>query len=305
MTRRVHAHVAAVSRAACLGAVVAASPARVSRRRSTAQAARQRRVRRSTAPSATARAGKGDGPRRATCVPRPRDFTAGRYKIRTTETGSVPTDDDLMRIGAQGPATARRCPAWETLLSDAEIRDVVSYIKTFSPRFATRAAAAGRRSAPASPTLARQRRARRSGLRQAAVRQVPRQRRARHRRGRDDVRGRLEQPLRAADLTEPWTFRGGATARDIYMRFRTGMSGTPMPSFKDAATDAEMWDLANYVVSLARKPVWADERRGSRGLLRASRTPRRRPIRSKRGELPGRHARLRAVPFADRRAASG
>jgi mono/diheme cytochrome c family protein len=46
------------------------------------------------------------------------------------------------------------------------------------------------------------------------------------------------------------------------MRFRAGMSGTPMPSFKDAATDAEMWDLANYVVSLARKPVWemnADE----------------------------------------------
>ena len=35
------------------------------------------------------------------------------------------------------------------------------------------------------------------------------------------------------------------------------MSGTPMPSFTDAATDAEMWDLANYVVSLARKPVWA------------------------------------------------
>src|SRR5262249_37862849 len=34
------------------------------------------------------------------------------------------------------------------------------------------------------------------------------------------------------------------------------MSGTPMPSFKDAATDSEMWDLANYVVSLRRKPVW-------------------------------------------------
>ena len=64
------------------------------------------------------------------------------------------------------------------------------------------------------------------------------------------------QPLRAADLTEPWTFHGGATSRDIYMRFRTGMSGTPMPSFKDAASDGEMWDLANYVVSLARKPVW-------------------------------------------------
>src|SRR5207247_3345933 len=58
------------------------------------------------------------------------------------------------------------------------------------------------------------------------------------------------------DLSEPWTFHGGATANDIFMRFRAGMSGTPMPSFKDAANDAEMWDLANYVVSLARKPVW-------------------------------------------------
>jgi mono/diheme cytochrome c family protein len=65
-----------------------------------------------------------------------------------------------------------------------------------------------------------------------------------------------KQPMRAADLTEPWTFRGGALTRDIYLRFRTGMSGTPMPSFKDAATDAEMWDLASYVVSMARKPVW-------------------------------------------------
>ena len=35
------------------------------------------------------------------------------------------------------------------------------------------------------------------------------------------------------------------------------MTGTPMPSFADAARDAEMWDLANYVVSLARKPVWS------------------------------------------------
>src|SRR5262249_10931446 len=42
-----------------------------------------------------------------------------------------------------------------------------------------------------------------------------------------------------------------------YLRFRTGMSGTPMPSFADAASEGEMWDLANYVVSLARKPLWS------------------------------------------------
>jgi mono/diheme cytochrome c family protein len=61
--------------------------------------------------------------------------------------------------------------------------------------------------------------------------------------------------LEAADLTEPWTFLGGPTARDIYLRFRTGMNGTPMPSFADGATDQEMWHLANYVASLARRPA--------------------------------------------------
>ena len=48
------------------------------------------------------------------------------------------------------------------------------------------------------------------------------------------------------------------TSRDIYLRFRTGMTGTPMPSFADAASDVEMWDLANYVVSLARSGTFAD-----------------------------------------------
>ena len=93
-----------------------------------------------------------------------------------------------------------------------------------------------------------------------------------------DFKDDWNQPLRAADLTEPWTFHGGATSRDIYLRFRTGMTGTPMPSFADAATDAEMWDLANYVVSLARKPVWsmtADEFASST----PARTRRRRPTR--------------------------
>jgi mono/diheme cytochrome c family protein len=72
-----------------------------------------------------------------------------------------------------------------------------------------------------------------------------------------EFRDDWNQPLHASNLTEPWTFHGGSTARDVYLRFRTGMSGTPMPSFADAATDTEMWDLANYVVSLARKPIWS------------------------------------------------
>ena len=84
------------------------------------------------------------------------------------------------------------------------------------------------------------------------------------------------------------------------MRFRAGMSGTPMPSFKDAATDAEMWDLANYVVSLARKPVWemtADEVAAFYAQQDAEAQAN--PV--KRGAYLVDDARLHAVPFAGRR----
>ncbi|HXX62388.1 MAG TPA: c-type cytochrome, partial [Bacteroidota bacterium] len=43
------------------------------------------------------RDGKGDGPAAAILSPRPRDFTAGKFKFRSTETGSIPLDADLLR----------------------------------------------------------------------------------------------------------------------------------------------------------------------------------------------------------------
>jgi hypothetical protein len=63
-------------------------------------------------------------------------------------------------------------------------------------------------------------------------------------------------PITAADLTENWSFNGGGTVEDIYRRLRTGLDGTPMPSFSDLI-DAEvisgddLWNLAHYVRSLA------------------------------------------------------
>src|SRR4029079_3688308 len=80
-------------------------------------------------------AGRGDGAAAAFLVPRPRDFTTGKYKIRTTETGSVPTDDDLISSLRRG-LYASAMPAWDRLPSDAEIADVAHYIKTLAPKFA-------------------------------------------------------------------------------------------------------------------------------------------------------------------------
>src|SRR5258706_1105705 len=64
--------------------------------------------------------GKGDGASAAYLTPRPRDFTTGKYKIRSTETGTAPSDDDLIgsvRRGLYGTAM----PGWDRILADAEI----------------------------------------------------------------------------------------------------------------------------------------------------------------------------------------
>ena len=206
------------------------------------------------------REGKGDGPAALTLVPHPRDFTSGRYKIRSTESGSPPTDADLIRSISQGlPGSSM--PGWRGLISDADILAVVEYIKSLSPRFAQQQPEPITASAPVQPSAESVRR----GAGVYATLQCAKCH-GEDGRGSGAAATRFEDdwgyPMRAAVLSEPWTFRGGAAASDIYMRFRAGVSGTPMPSYKDTASESEMWDLANYVVSLRRKPVWemgADE----------------------------------------------
>jgi cytochrome c oxidase cbb3-type subunit 2 len=200
------------------------------------------------------RNGRGDGPSAALVVPRPLDFTSGKYKIRSTETGSLPTDDDLIASVSNGlPGSSM--PAWGRLLKPDDIRAVVAYLKSLTPRFTnetTRPVALGAPTPPSPESVARGKGVYEKLQCAACHGTDGRGTRAIATEFWDD----WKQPLHAADLSEPWTFHGGATPRDIYLRFRTGMSGTPMPSFVGSASDADMWDLANYIVSLARRPVW-------------------------------------------------
>src|SRR5437773_11656292 len=54
-------------------------------------------------------AGAGDGVAAAYMLPRPRNFTSGLYKIRTTASGQLPTDADLERAIDEGlPGSAMR-----------------------------------------------------------------------------------------------------------------------------------------------------------------------------------------------------
>src|SRR2546422_9269934 len=68
-------------------------------------------------------------------LPAPRTFPGGLYKVRTTASGQLPTDADLLWVIDDGlPGSAM--PGWKGRLSQPERRDVMAYIKTFSSFFA-------------------------------------------------------------------------------------------------------------------------------------------------------------------------
>ena len=78
--------------------------------------------------------GRGDGSAAENLLPKPRDFTRGLYKIRSTESGQLPTDQDLFDIITIGmPGSSM--PGWETSLSADDRWEVVAYIKTFYDGF--------------------------------------------------------------------------------------------------------------------------------------------------------------------------
>jgi mono/diheme cytochrome c family protein len=192
--------------------------------------------------------GKGNGPAAPSMKPRPRDFTAGEYKYKTTAQGSPPTDGDLVAVVKQG-LIASGMPYFSDVLSDDEIRDVVRHIKSLG----------NLGSAPAPVQISPGAAADTASIARGKELYVSKGCAQCH--GFDyhgvnkyqDAKG-AEVPIR--DLTAPWTFRGGADPEQVWLRLTVGMTPGPMPSYEGATTPEERWDLVNFVGSVARIPPW-------------------------------------------------
>jgi DMSO reductase family type II enzyme heme b subunit len=201
--------------------------------------------------------GDGQGVMADLLDPRPRDFRRGVYKIRRTMQGELPTDEDLFRIVRNGmPGTSM--PAWQGILGDAQIWQLVDYIKSFSEDFADYPAEQQfliDGLPDATP----------ESIEQGAEVYVKAECAKCHgESGRGNGPSASEQEdewenkIWPADLTQPWAFRGGSTAEDLYRTLTTGVNGTPMPSFSDAWAHEDLAHLANYLQSIGREPAWGE-----------------------------------------------
>ena len=200
---------------------------------------------------------KGDGKGAAAelLMPRPRDFTKGLYKIRTTA-NKTPSDQDLFRIITDGmPGTSM--PPW-AVLPDKERWNLVAYIKTF--------AADAFKEAPKKLELPKDVSSSEASIKRGKeMFEAIECHKCHGTEGRADGPSRPElkdewgHPVAPANLAKRWTFRGGASRTDIATRIANGVLGTPMPAFLDSVEKPEdVWHLTNYILSLGpERPAYA------------------------------------------------
>ncbi len=211
--------------------------------------------------------GDGNGPAMVWLFPKPRNFNSGLFKIQSTPSGSLPTDDDLFATITRGmPGSSM--PSF-TFLSEAQRRDAVAYVKHLtafldpSGKRVNRFEQAKANNqvgqpivVPTEPPVTFE------VLIQGKALFTKLQCHTCHgETGAGDgptaptLKDNWGFPLTPRDFNSG-AFRGGATGQDLFLRLSTGLAGTPMPPFGEGMiTDQERWSLVHFIQSLRRKDV--------------------------------------------------
>lgn len=197
--------------------------------------------------------GDGRGEMAVGMVPRPRKFTSGTFKFRSTPSGSLPTDADLVRT-IRGGLFGTSMPTFQHL-PDRDLRAVVEYLKTFSKKWLNSENYANSVTIPNAPPWLNDPGASAVHIRAGRSLFVANCQPCHGPEGRGNGPAAAEledewgQPAVPADLTQP-SLKSGAEPRDIYRVLVTGLNGTPMPSFLEATTESQRWDLVAFILSL-------------------------------------------------------
>jgi cytochrome c oxidase cbb3-type subunit 2 len=201
--------------------------------------------------------GDGRGPAADMLITKPRDFTKGIFKFRSTPSGMLPTDDDLYAVLARGIA-GTSMPEW-TLLGERERWALVAYVKGFYPEWEARAGGTPIAIPPPPPTLGSAAAIARGRelyeLLECTACHGPE--------GRGDGPSAATMgpdawgtPQRPADFTSG-RLKSGSRPEDVYRTFMTGLNGTAMPSYYSIFAEpdevihaGDAWNLISYILSL-------------------------------------------------------
>lgn len=213
--------------------------------------------------------GDGKGPVAQYLWPKPRDFTSGIFKYRTTR-GAVPSDIDILQTMKKGiPGTSM--PGWELLGMD-EWFSILAHVKSFSPRLMSEKPGPGidipeePKTTPASVQEGRLLYEKSScvachgpkGLGDGPGAVIL-----------QDVWGDRIAPR---DLTRG-PLKWGNSGGEIYRSLMIGIPGTPMPGFEQTFTRGQLWSLVHYLQSIQEKiPEGFDPAKPHRNLIAVTRT---------------------------------
>ncbi len=206
--------------------------------------------------------GDGKGPAARFLDPKPRDFTRGVFKFRSTPgKDSLPTNSDLfvtLTHGLWGTAM----PPWYSL-SDRERMGVIQYIKTFSDRW-------DQEEVKPSIVVPREPSVTLASIEQGRALFQNNCMACHGKEGQGD--GPLAKTLqdvwgnkvRPANFTlpagEPGGVKLGHDSRHVFTTIMTGVGGTPMPTFRNQLKPDQVWNLVHFVQSL-RVQAYLDELR--------------------------------------------
>lgn len=203
-------------------------------------------------------AGDGKGPAAEMLIVKPRDFTRGIFKFRSTPSGTLPTDEDLYKIISRG-VYRTSMPEW-SLLSERERLAVIQYVKGFYPGWEKQGAGAPIFIPRPPATLGSPE----SVARGRELYELLECTRCHGDQGHGDgPSARTLAPDEWGNPQKPFDFtkgrlKSGPGPDDVYRTFMTGINGTAMPSYfevfaqpdGESIREGDAWNLVSYIVSL-------------------------------------------------------
>jgi cytochrome c oxidase cbb3-type subunit 2 len=192
--------------------------------------------------------GDGRGPAAEFIDPKPRNFLAGPFKLRSTASGQPPASADILRVIERGiPGTAM--PSFSFLTEDERER-IAAYVLKVADVLDEEEPEAVPADPSAAPPVTPESVAR---GKQLFVDAGCANCHGESGKGDGPTAGQMKDsegnPVRPRDFTDG-RFRGGGGRADLYLRLSTGMDGTPMPAYADVLEPADRWAVVDYVQTL-------------------------------------------------------